>query len=1475
MRVLVKHHASIYQLIGLSRMVLPRPPRPAYAMVFFVVMILAVVPSLNLKEYNEIITDSIPIPSLTDLSGNSVIENNPKSPSFSIQSFQTPNILFIVDNEISLNPDKDLPFLNFMRDTLNYNVTCHTANASYSYEGYDAIVISNSVSESGTVDSLISAPIPIMTMQAGHCDEFQLGSQYSIKGATQLYILNNTHFVSEGLKNESFFDVYSSENDIQHIKGYSSVPLGVEIDLIALRTDTKGGIFDSDATWVALDKGKRAWDLSIAPERRVFWGAFWGNTLLIDGWNYWNRTLSWLLYDDVPGYATIQVEVSDLDNNTVVNAEVNLTNSWNHSQSWSQNTSSSGSCSFINIPFGYYNITVEYESSINNDYSFLEIAGERTYHLKPFFLYSVQIGAFIDDDPPIITNIQFHPTNSTFSVSVYDVSNIDNVNLSITVRDSTNDSILRNSVYTMVYLADLTYINDTALQGLPITGISVDYNITAKDVAGNSIVSEPQFFTLGDVSAPIVYFYNVTDSGDGSLRFYANVSDVESLVQEVILRINDTDENMYLNASGFWILEKYAYFGQILNYSIFSTTDSVGNENNDSINPKFALITPQDSMQPLIYDVSDTLASHDEGLVIFTAVVEELNQYQSGVNVTSVAIILSIFNGTWYNDSLYEMTALGEITYEFEYSFHYNDTISYRIIATDFAGNLNPGYEHIGSIDDHIAPQLSFDAREYGNGIVEFNSTVSDWPNNATDVKLFFTQDYFGNWFNVSMSNITENLYVAQIEGFDFRLHDVWFYATATDQANNSYEPTPDQYQKVDLTDLIAPHIYFIVDNSTSVDGEIFITAWANDPYGDTPNINNTFKINFTLQGLTSQYEMSYDSFYFYKFNQIFNYNDEVNIKIWTTDSVGNIGSINRSIIIGDFSAPKIVNTGIIEYQNGTATFWADVVEYPTGSGLPTEESSVKVEYVFVSSFNETMSRNESSNIYTYTISGFVPGNAFTYRISAFDNTNNSAVTFWTKTSIEDNTPPLSRGFGYIDTLINQTSTQLDFWVEVEDPFGPVIGVEITIEYFSRLSPITASSEMSRIGNEYIYSLYMPCNTSFNYSIQIYDAKPNILVLNRSNLRSYWGPVVIDAAVEQNPDNSILIWANVSHWGSGVSEVIFEYEYETQGGSGSKTTRINLESVQLEFNGTLYIKTITFSEPGALSWTIIAKDSSGSFTATKSSVKSFFVSFPSNTLSWEEILPLVLGLSLIPIIFILALANIRRRRTRKIEKKKQIEIQISERFNDSLSLRSVICRNNNGLPFYTKTFLEDTQDLDLTAGLTSAVSDLVSEVSKRSMKKGEFDLIEREGFSILSHHGDYSTVSIISEGKLSPYMRERITELHNDIESQFTQENLEDPMFGDQSEYIQGLIYKYLNVVLLSKLTFDFNRFKEFKKNFTEEEKKYISYLSEIPAINDDRVTFYVTTFTSSITRHGVSLAAAYTLLEKCFRYRIIFPITF
>ncbi|MFX1510983.1 MAG: hypothetical protein ACFFCQ_00130 [Promethearchaeota archaeon] len=1386
----------------------------------------------------------------------------------SLQPFQQPRILFIVGNRYSLSENYDKPFLYFMNSTLNYNVTIHDDDNSYAYDDYDAIVISRTIGESGTVDSLTNASIPILTMESWNYDVFGLGNDRNYDAShNHISLLDTSHYITQGYS-LGYQEIYQTSTWIEYLENYNQIKEEVEIVSLALRRSSN----TEERTLVVLDKGKKDWDLSLAPERRAFWGAVRGDILNDDGWTLWNNTLHWILYDDVPGNASICINVKDLDGRSVANARLNLTESLNYKLSWSQNTTEDGYITFTKIPFGYYNITAEFEDSINDTLTFIEIAGERTYETEPYFEFTVQVPEYVDNSPPVIENIHFEPISGNFSSNIYDESSLSTVNLSLTVKNITDAMVMRDESFKMVTGTGNYYFNDTGLEGLPSTGISVTYNITAIDIAGNTKISPNQFFTLGDSIAPTIHEYNVTDFENGTLRFYANVTDDESLVSEVTLKINNNFLDMQLSTSGFWICTTNAYYGITLNYTIFSAKDSVGNENNTP-NPSFSLVTPNDTVEPLIWGVTDTFSTHENGYVEFNAFIKDWNDYQSRVNFSDVQIHFSI-NGDNTTDI---MDASGEETFSYKFTFNYNDSVYYRITASDLAGNINSGFEHGPfKIDDNAMPQVTFEAIEYGNGTVEFNATVIDWPNNQTTVSLHYTQDYFGTWDSLSMMNITQNFFDYRIHDFDYNRYDVWYYVTANDAALNLFEPSPDQYLRIQLTDKVSPEVTFTIENSTVIDGEIAIDAWAIDSYGRTYYMNNTFYINFTTPVGNLNFEMDFDVLNYYTFSQSFKYGERIDILVYVMDDAGNLGKINKTIIIEDHAPPKIKVWGVNEYQNGTVTIWTEIEEGPNGSGLPEENSSIIIEYVFISLYKQNMVWNGSKNFFTYTVSGFEPENAFTYRINATDKCNNSYTTEWIQKTIVDQTPPTYTSFGYSETLVNHSTSQLNFWIDATDPFGSIEHVNLSFYHFNGSNWLNKTAEMQYSGSSYVHSIQIACNRTFNYSIYVSDKALNAIEVSNTSLRTYWGPVIIETNVEHISEKELIVWANVSDWGSGIAEVLLEYEFISSGRSSARAsaTKDQFEAISMDYNGTVYLTHLTFDMSGTFTWKIIVRDNLNKFNVEKASTQPYFFNLPAQTFEWMDLVPLLITVGIIPALLVTFVFMARKRRQHQILIKKRKLKEIIDRSSDIFSLRALICRNQFGLAFYTENFIESGQDEDMIAGITSAMSRMVTDIAQREIKSGEFDVLEREGFNILSYHGQYTTTSIISEEKLSSFMKMKMSLLTNQIESKFSQEELEGLMTRELREKTKKLVYEILPVGLLQPLTVDFKLFKHKKKLLQKNERKWFKYVTEVPSFVDAQPVFYASTFISSLTVHGIPLVKAFCLLENCYNLDVIRNLT-
>jgi hypothetical protein len=200
----------------------------------------------------------------------------------------------------------------------------------------------------------------------------------------------------------------------------------------------------------------------------------------------------------------------------------------------------------------------------------------------------------------------------------------------------------------------------------------------------------------------------------------------------------------------------------------------------------------------------------------------------------------------------------------------------------------------------------------------------------------------------------------------------------------------------------------------------------------------------------------------------------------------------------------------------------------------------------------------------------------------------------------------------------------------------------------------------------------------------------------------------------------------------------------------------------------------------------------------------------------------------------------------------------------------MICRNRAGLAFYTARFSEYGQDGIMIAGITSAVSTMVSEIAERKLNSGEYDTLEREGFSILSYHGKYTTISVVSDEKLSVYMKSKMQTLALHIERQFTEEDLGGMVTPELTQGVENIVLEILPLNLLKPLTIDQSLLKTSLDKLTKNERKMAKLISDIPSFIDGQHAFYAINFVSSLTVHGIPLIKAFNFLERCFDMNII-----
>jgi hypothetical protein len=1343
---------------------------------------------------------------------------SPKNPSFSLQPFQTPNILFIVADETLPHSNLDQPFYEFLTTNLSYTVTYHDGNNSYDHSSYDAIVISDSIYGSTNVTSLENVSIPILTMEKETWDIFNLGTGRAASLQQELWIDNTSHYITNQ-STVGLLPVYNMTAELNYIKGYNALlpssdifPLG----LVGSKTPDK-----HYGTLVALDKGGRDFTgIDTTAERIAFLGTSQGEYLNLDGWKLWNNTIKWILYDDDNGNATINVNTVDFNGNPVSNANVTLVNSFNPTNFTTQYTDENANTTFTNISFGNYDILAKNDlvpDSLNTTYVTQEIVGARTFHRKALFNYVITLKFSLDILPPLVENISFQKIGYIFYIDVFDIDQLDAVLLNMTVYNTSNylTPYISPKNYTMRHQLGTqgdsgTYFNDTALDSLNHTEVEVLFNFIVNDTFGYTTVTPIQSLFLEDLDAPIIHGYNVTDYGNGTLEFYANITDYSGIQDHISLSINRTLVPMHPNGSNLWTYRTQYSYGDFLNYTIYSANDTVGNENGSKLYPiaiGIGKISVSDSTPPQIYWITP-YAAHDEGMVEWYVRINETTTLQSGLDIDSVNITISVNSGSNITQPMIDLGA-----YYFIYSdtFNFSDIIEFWINASDWVGNFRT--EHaVFEINDTALPLVTFSAIEFGNGTVEFIATVIDWPHNITIV--FAYENSTGIWKKYSLDNITNILYVGSYNNFSYVNRDLFYYVEAKDGAGNNN--TLIQIKYLLLTDVISPAINLDIENSPSIDGQITIRALGIDTWGSSKYVTNPFYVNITHQGITTTYEMEQEIIYHVSTHS-FTFGDQITIKVWTNDNAGNQGVTSTSITVSDLSPPKILDWGIVEYQNGNISIWAKVIENSSGSGLFINNTSVKLEYIFIE-VNEEIMVIKEDDTYWYTLSGFAPGKAFTYRISVIDNNGNFNNTGWNAVSILDKTPPSCHGFGYQDIPLNHTSSQLIFWVNATDSFGSIQGVEITLSYQSNSQRINETYSMTYEGESvYTYSTILRFNTSFSYSIRIFDSnETNSIIVYEEELKTYYGPVIYQSDLVWLSKNKVLVWANVSDW--GTPEVYFEYELvsSSTGGTASLKKEFLGHTVMMTFNGTLYTARVTFSEEGVLQWRVIASDVDNALNWINSWQESTFT--PNGSLTLDDIILPIILVAIVPILLIITILAIRRRYEEYTTEKREMIQQYNEKLSFISNIYAILVSTDVGIPIYSISNLlyQADESLNLAfSGLSVSMSDFLesfqSQILETYQPEGTNDVAELIRMSVIEQHkiqilivaSPSVRIFIFMMKKPTEFIRETFLKVIKDLETQLVLPDLGIVDEGLIEPQTQQIIMKTIPLPLFRTIAID------------------------------------------------------------------------
>ncbi len=524
------------------------------------------------------------------------------------------------------------------------------------------------------------------------------------------------------------------------------------------------------------------------------------------------------------------------------------------------------------------------------------------------------------------------------------------------------------------------------------------------------------------------------------------------------------------------------------------------------------------------------------------------------------------------------------------------------------------------------------------------------------------------------------------------------------------------------------------------------------------------------------------------------------------------------------------------------------------------------------------------------------PEDNWTIKVTPSDGSDSGVEV--SKTVVIESRPSIN-SFGC--EIKNDTDGHYSLWVNVTDSKNNILDYDgVYFEVFLNESILIyeGSGEKNETHNIWNYEFQLIDYSLINSSVKIsITAKTGVIYSNipyeipvqkdfNIILEDKAPPQILEIFYQMNDENNpknITFYAKIQEFGSGISNVTLFYRYEliniTNGGNGASshqeeswfeasmrfhntTNNIRLFSVTIDFNPE--------SNTRIVYW-VQTSDNEGNVRGKSSDIyPDFIYEIPVDFPDLTELIPVIVLAAIIPVLFIITLLSVRKRHQSQIVVQKRKKKVIVDKISDIFSLRVVICRNHAGVAFYTEKFAGYGQDEDMIAGITSAMSSMVSEIAERKIKSGEYDTLEREGFNILSYHGKYTTISIISEEKSSLYMKTKMQRIASQIEIHFTKEELEGLITPELTENVAKIVLEVIPIKLLKPLTIDYSVLDKNLPKFKKNEKKMSDLISEIPSFIDGQHSFYADNFISSLTVHGISLIKAFNFLEKCYNMGII-----
>ncbi len=545
----------------------------------------------------------------------------------------------------------------------------------------------------------------------------------------------------------------------------------------------------------------------------------------------------------------------------------------------------------------------------------------------------------------------------------------------------------------------------------------------------------------------------------------------------------------------------------------------------------------------------------------------------------------------------------------------------YQVVANDSAGNLlnvntNDELTSYNSIvlKDTAAPKISlfWESDSKIEGLITFKATVTDqWgslPNPEPPIELNITMN--------SQTNIVTEMSKDQLGVWSYQ--SLFPYGTTLNVEASTYDSASNIGKTtlvLTVNDTIAPTI---ASSGVEIKSAGKILAWAIVVDGDYGS--GIKQVNVSID--QENYVMPFNGTHYIKELTGFRALQAINLQFIAEDNAKNLIQSTLQDVYIDTVAPEIEMIGHTDFGNGTVLLYANVTD-DMGT-----VSAVTFGYQLNNNNTTEITASFNSTLWIATIN--VNWNTLVnYTILRASDPSGLAE----NTSLAND---YQRGFVTTDTVspyVNFTQDSIEdyqnssvgIFVEANDHTQWQSGlkkVELTINF----NETTLFVTMKEYSNDVWFYILdgLRYDQFIQFSVTVTDNADNKVTQNQTfQMADNTPPQVLDAGLTDYGNGTLVFWANVTDYGSGIASVILQYALLNQQASNQSlmpntqayfkqndrlnyyngysinffrlmtiqgNVQTNWENSTMTFNGSLYVTTVDVVPGKEIEWRIITID---------------------------------------------------------------------------------------------------------------------------------------------------------------------------------------------------------------------------------------------------------------------------------------------